>query len=222
MMMPSPSEFVVVLRQCGALEALLPEVNALFGVPQPEKYHPEIDTGVHLLMALDQAAALSDGAVNVVFAILLHDLGKGITPAQKLPSHIGHERAGVPLVNEVCERFRVPGSVRDLACKVCAEHLNCHRIITSRPATVLRLLERLDVFRQPGLLPDFITACKADFRGRKDLGDRPYPQGDYLQRAYGVAAAILARDLDLQGISGPEVGRRLREARIKALTGLVD
>ena len=220
MMTDSPSVFVSVLRDCGALEVLLPEVNALFGVPQPEKYHPEIDTGVHLLMALDQAAKLSSGKANVVFAVLLHDLGKGITPRQKLPSHIGHEAAGVPLVNAVCERFRVPGSVHDLARKVCAWHLDCHRLPEARPATVMRLLERLDVFRNAGLLPDFLVACEADYRGRKGLQDRLYPQAEYLQQAYRAAVAILARDLDLEGLSGPEIGARLREARIEAIADI--
>jgi len=222
MTMPSPAEFVSVMRECGALEELLPEVNALFGVPQPEKYHPEIDTGVHLLMALEQAAEISGNSATVVFAVLLHDLGKGITPTQKLPSHIGHEAAGVPLVDAVCARFRVPGKVHDLARKVCVGHLDCHRIMEARPATVMRLLEKLDAFRQPELLADFVLACEADYRGRKGLEDRPYPQGERLQRAYGVAAAILARDLDLQGISGPEVGKLLRETRIQAIRDLCD
>ncbi len=215
MMMDSPSEFVRILRQCGALEELLPEVNALFGVPQPEKYHPEIDTGVHLLMALDQAAKTRSSAV--VFAVLLHDLGKALTPKKQLPSHIGHETAGVPLVDAVCERLRVPGSAHDLARKVCASHLDCHRILEARPKTVMRLLERLDVFRNPGLLPDFVLACEADYRGRKGLEDRSYPQGEYLQRAYEAAAAVLARDLDLEGLSGPQVGECLRQARIQAI-----
>jgi tRNA nucleotidyltransferase (CCA-adding enzyme) len=213
-----PSEFVSVLRECGALEALLPEVNALFGVPQPEKYHPEIDTGTHLLMALDTAADLSDGAAGIVFAVLLHDLGKGITPKQKWPSHVGHEAAGVPLVDAVCSRLRAPNAMHELARKVCAGHLDCHRILEARPTTVLRLLERLDVFRQPEVLPDFVMACEADYRGRKGLEDRPYPQGEYLQNAYRAAANIRARDLDLEGISGPEVGERLRQARIEAIT----
>jgi len=215
-----PSAFVSVLRECGALEELLPEVNALFGVPQPEKYHPEIDTGVHLLMALDAAAGLCDDTASVVFAVLLHDLGKGLTPQQYWPSHRGHEAAGVPLVDAVCNRFRVPNSMHDLARKVCAWHLDCHRILEARPATVLRLLERLDVFRQPQVLPDFVHACEADYLGRKGLQDRPYPQGEYLQRAYREVADIRARDLDLGGISGPEVGKRLGQARIEAISKL--
>jgi len=215
-----PSEFVSVLRECGALEVLLPEVNALFGVPQPEKYHPEIDTGLHLLMALDVAANLTDGDSSVVFAVLLHDLGKGVTPQHQWPSHVGHEAAGVPLVDAVCSRIRAPNAMHDLARKVCARHLDCHRILEARPATVQRLLERLDAFRQPSVVPGFIAACTADYRGRKDGQTRPYPQADFLQRAYREAAEIRARDLDLENISGPEVGERLRAARIEAIKKL--
>lgn len=212
-----PSEFVNVMRDCGALEIILPEVDVLFGVPQPEKYHPEIDTGIHLLMALDSAAQLADGAANIVFAVLLHDLGKGITPKQYWPSHVGHEAAGVALVDTVCGRLKVPNAVHDLARKVCARHLDCHRVLEARPATVLRLLERLDVFRQPELLADFITACEADFLGREGLQDRPYPQGEYLRRAFGAVADIRARDLDMNSISGPQVGEMLRQVRIDAI-----
>jgi tRNA nucleotidyltransferase (CCA-adding enzyme) len=214
----SPSVFVQVLRECGALEDLLPEVNALFGVPQTEKYHPEIDTGVHLLMALDQATGLSGGSASIVFAVLLHDLGKGLTAQELLPSHVGHETAGVPLVDDVCRRFRVPNAVHDLARKVCARHLDCHRILQARPVTVMRLLENLDVFRNQDLLPDFLLACEADYRGRKGLQDRPYPQGAYLQKACLAANAILARDIDLQNVSGPAVGELLRQTRIEAIS----
>jgi len=215
-----PSEFVSVLRACGALEVLLPEVNALFGVPQPEKYHPEIDTGVHLLMALEQAAELSNGDASVVFAVLLHDLGKAVTPQQHWPSHRGHEAAGIPLVDAVCKRLRAPNSMHNLARKVCARHLDCHRILEARPVTVLRLLENLDVFRQPQVLPEFILACEADYRGRKGLQERDYPQGEYLQRACRAVADIRARDLDLEGVSGPEIGEKLRQARIKKIANL--
>ncbi|NNK98856.1 MAG: multifunctional CCA addition/repair protein [Xanthomonadales bacterium] len=215
-----PSRFISVLRDCGALAALLPEVDVLFGVPQPEEYHPEIDTGVHVLMALDAAAGLSNGSANVVFAVLLHDLGKGLTEKRYWPSHLRHEAAGVPLVDAVCSRLKVPNAVHDLARKVCANHLTCHRILEARPVTVLRLLERLDAFRQPGLLPDYIAACKSDYLGRKGLEDRPYRQGEYLRLAHGAAAAIRARDLDLEGVSGPQVGEHLQRARIEAIAAL--
>jgi len=215
-----PSVFVSVLRECGALEVLLPEVDRLFGVPQPEKYHPEIDTGIHLLMALDIAADMSKGAANVVFAILLHDLGKGVTPQQEWPSHRGHESGGVPLVDDVCSRFKVPNAMHDLSRKVCLLHLRCHLMLEARPLTALRLLEKLDAFRQPGILPDFLAACEADYRGRKGLQDRPYPQGEYLQEVYRAAASIRARDLDLEGISGRKVGEHLRQARVDAIAAL--
>ena len=212
-----PSEFIRVLRECGALEVLLPEVNDLFGVPQPQKYHPEVDTGVHLLMALDIAADLANGSAGVVFAVLLHDLGKGITEQKDWPSHLGHEATGIPLVDAVCRRMKVPNAMHDLARKVCAHHLRCHRILVARPVTVLRLLEKLDVFRQPRLLPDFIAACEADYRGRKGLQDRPYPQGAYLQNAFRAVADIRARDIDLEGVSGPAVGELLRQARVEVI-----
>jgi len=216
----TPSAFVEVLRDCGALEELLPEVNRLFGIPQPAKYHPEIDTGTHLLMALDVAADLGKGEADIVFAVLLHDLGKGITPSEELPSHRGHEVAGVPLVDAVCHRFKVPNAVHDLARKVCLLHLRCHRMLEVRPLTALRLLEKLDAFRQPALLPDFVAACEADYRGRKGLQDRPYPQGEHLKQVFQTASEIRARDLDLKGVSGPEVGERLRQARVEAIANL--
>jgi tRNA nucleotidyltransferase (CCA-adding enzyme) len=163
---------------------------------------------------------LSHGETRIVFAVLLHDLGKGITDPQYWPSHMGHEAAGVPLVDAVCSRMKAPNASQDLARKVCARHLRCHRILEARPVTVMRLLERLDVFRQPDLLAAFVTACESDYRGRKGLQDRPYPQGDYLKKAFQAAALIKARDLDLEGISGPEVGEFLRKARIKAIEDL--
>lgn len=217
---PAPSVFVEVLRDCGALQALLPEVDALFGVPQPEQHHPEIDTGTHLLMALDVAAGMNENSAEVVFAVLLHDLGKALTRNSEWPRHIGHERAGVPLVDAVCGRLRAPNAMHDLARKVCLDHLNCHRVFEMRPETVLRLLERLDVFRQPDILKGFTAACEADYRGREGRHDEVYPQGEYLQRAYQASAAVLARDLALEAVSGPEVGKRLHEARAEAIAGL--
>jgi len=213
----TPSVFIKVLRACGALEILLPEVNRLFGVPQPEKYHPEVDTGVHLLMSLDKAAELSQGTAKIVFAVLMHDLGKGLTATKQWPSHRGHEAAGVPLVDEVCRRMRTPNAMQNLARKVCARHLECHRILEARPSTVLRLLENLDVFRQADVLADFVLACKADYLGRKGLEDREYPQAEYLQGAQRAVVDIRARDLDLQDVNGPEVGERLRQVRIDAI-----
>ena len=210
-----PSVFIQVLRDCDALSHLLPEVEVLFGVPQPERYHPEVDTGVHLMLSLDQAAVLS-AAEDVRIAVLFHDLGKGITPAEQLPSHVGHETAGLPLVEAVCDRYRVPNHTRRLALQVCAHHLACHRLMEARPRTVFRLLEQLDAFRQPDIDP-FLAACEADYRGREGLQDRPYPQAERLREALAAALDVRARDLASQGVTGKALGEALRRARIEAI-----
>ena len=216
-----PDVFIRVLRECGALAVLLPEVDRLFGVPQPERYHPEIDTGIHVLMTMNLAARLG-GPAEVVFALLLHDLGKGLTPDALLPSHVGHEKSGVPLVNDVCARLRTPGAFRDLALKVCELHLRCHRLIEARPSTVMKLIEDADLLRRPERVRDFVRACEADFRGRKGLEDRPYPQGDRLQAALSAVLAIRARDSGTEGLDGVQIGEKLRKARIKAIAGVAD
>jgi tRNA nucleotidyltransferase (CCA-adding enzyme) len=213
-----PSEFVGVLRACGALAALLPEVERLFGVPQPEHYHPEIDTGVHVLMAMDRAAG-AGGSPEVVFALLLHDLGKGLTPATQWPNHAGHESRGIPLVEAVCERLRAPGSFLELAVKVCGLHLRAHRLCEMRPSGVMKLIEDADLLRRPDRLGDFLAACAADYRGRKGLEARPYPQAGRLENALQAVQAVRARDLDTNGLDGRQIGARLREARIAAIAG---
>jgi tRNA nucleotidyltransferase (CCA-adding enzyme) len=215
---PIPGRFVEVLRECGALVELLPEVDVLFGVPQPRAYHPEIDTGAHVLASMNLAA--EQGAVaEVVFALLLHDLGKGLTPRDEWPRHLGHEARGVPLVEAVCDRLRAPGSFRDLAVTVCRLHLRAHRLCEMRPGSVMRLIEDAGLLRRPDLLPDFLAACEADFRGRQGLEGRPYPQAQRLQAALEAALAVRARDLDTEGLEGVEIGARLREARVVAIAG---
>jgi len=213
-----PDVFITVLRESGALAVLLPEVDRLFGVPQPEKYHPEIDTGIHVLMTMNLAARLG-GPAEVVFALLLHDLGKGLTLEARLPSHVGHEKSGVPLVNEVCARLRTPGAFRDLALMVCELHLRCHRLLEARPSTVMKLIEEADLLRRPERVQDFVRACEADYRGRLGLEDRPYPQGDRLQAALKTVLAIRARDIGTAGLDGVQIGAKLRKARIKAIAG---
>jgi len=214
-----PGVFVEVLRQCDALSVLLPEVDVLFGVPQPEKHHPEIDTGVHVMMAMDLAARMG-WPPTVVFSLLLHDLGKGMTKAEDLPSHIGHERAGVPLVEGVCERFCVPGAYRDLAVKVCALHLRCHRMMEMRPSHVMTLIEDADLLRRPERLEPFVQACEADYRGRKGLEKRDYPQARKLANALEAALAVKAKQLDTSGLDGPEIGELLKRTRIEAISSL--
>jgi tRNA nucleotidyltransferase (CCA-adding enzyme) len=216
-----PDVFIKVLRESGALAVLLPEVDRLFGVPQPAKYHPEIDTGIHVLMTMNLAARLG-GPAEVVFALLLHDLGKGLTADALLPSHVGHEKSGVPLVNDVCARLRTPGAFRDLALKVCELHLRCHRLLEARPSTVMKLIEDADLLRRPERVQDFVRACEADFRGREGLEDRPYPQGDRLQAALQAVLAIQARDIETTGLEGVQIGEKLRKVRIKAIAGSAD
>jgi tRNA nucleotidyltransferase (CCA-adding enzyme) len=212
-----PGRFVQVLRDCGALQLLLPEVDRLFGIPQPAAFHPEVDTGVHVLMAMNMAAR-SGATPQAVFALLLHDVGKGLTPESEWPGHVGHETAGVPLVESVCERLRVPGSFRDLALITCSLHLRLHRLCEMRPGAVMRLIEEAGLLRRPELLPDFLAACKADYRGRLGWEQRPYPQAERLRAALAAVLAVQARDLDTAGLEGVQIGTRLREARIAAIS----
>ncbi|MEE8339613.1 MAG: multifunctional CCA addition/repair protein [Xanthomonadales bacterium] len=212
-----PGVFIEVLRQCGALSVLLPEVDVLFGVPQPAKYHPEIDTGIHVIMTMNLAARLGWSA-KVVFALLLHDLGKGVTDPANWPSHVGHERAGVPLVERVCERYRVPGAYRDLALKVCALHLRCHRLMEMQPSRVMALLEDADLLRRPEQMEQFVQACEADYRGRKGSEERKYPQAHRLAVALEAGLSIKARQLDTAGLDGRAIGELLRRSRIEAIS----
>ncbi len=214
-----PSVFLSTLRACGALKVLLPEVDKLYGIPQDPRWHPEIDTGLHLDLAMDLAAARGYGP-KVVFAIMLHDLGKGLTPEQELPAHHGDENSGLPLVNSVCKRFRVPSAVQKLASRVCAGHIRCHRVLEMRPSNVMKLLEQLDAIRQNDL-SEFVQACEADYLGREGLQDRDYPQGRFLLMALKAALSVQARDLQSEVLEqGPELGEKLRIARIQAISEL--
>jgi len=217
---PAPSAFFRVLRSCGALRVLLPEVDALFGVPQPSAHHPEVDTGEHVMLVLECARALSDEPM-VVWAALLHDLGKGLTPPAKWPRHIGHERAGVALVRAVCARFKVPNAHAELAELACEYHLLCHRLQELRPATVMRLLERLDALRRPQRLELFAQVCEADARGRSGFSGRDYPQGRLLRLAADAVRSVDVQPLLAEGLRGKALAARLRERRIAAIGGLV-
>ncbi len=215
---PGPQRFFEVLRECGALARLFPEIDALFGVPQPAKHHPEIDTGVHSMMVLAQAARLSPDT-RVRFAALMHDLGKGTTPPAQWPRHLGHERRGRAIVAEFCKRWRVPNEHRDLALLVARYHLYCHRALELRPQTVLKVLEALDLFRRPERLEPFLLACEADHRGRTGFEERPYPQADRFRRAFAAAnevdsQVVTARYKDLRGGA---IGDKIRSARLEAV-----
>jgi tRNA nucleotidyltransferase (CCA-adding enzyme) len=214
---PMPSAAIGLLRDCGALAVLLPEVDALFGVPQRADYHPEVDTGVHVLMVCDMAARLAPGNARVGFAALTHDLGKALTPADALPRHVMHERAGLDPLRALCDRYKVPSDYRQLAVAACREHLNVHRIAELRPETVHDLLQRCDGFRQPGRIAELALVCEADKRGRGGMAEADYPAAALLLRLHRAACAVSARDLDLAGASGPAVGDKLRLARIGAI-----
>ena len=211
-----PSAFIQVLRDCAALSRLFPALDALFGVPQTPEHHPEVDTGLHTLMVLDQAAQLSD-STEVRFAALMHDLGKGITPPEAWPRHIGHERRGVPLVRELCSRYRVPNAHRDLALLATEHHLVVHRAADLRPETILKLLERCDAFRRPERFRDLLLVCEADARGRTGFEDRPYPQRPLLSRCLDAALTVSGRDYVDQGLQGKAIARAIRQGRIEAI-----
>jgi tRNA nucleotidyltransferase (CCA-adding enzyme) len=214
-----PEVFFEVLRACGALRALYPEIDALFGVPQPAKWHPEIDTGVHVMLALKFAAA-SGASTAVRFATLLHDLGKGLTPRERWPAHHGHEEAGVRLVEAVARRLKAPKAHQELAVLAARHHTVVHRAFELKPATVLELLETTDALRRPERFSELLLACEADARGREGLQSRPYPQSGYLQRAREVASQVALSEEERQGLEGPAIGARIREMRLAALARL--
>jgi tRNA nucleotidyltransferase (CCA-adding enzyme) len=214
--MPAPARFFEVLRDANALPVVFPELHALFGVPQPEQWHPEIDSGVHTLMTVEQAAKLSDDPV-VRFAALTHDLGKGTTPPSKWPRHIAHEQRGVALVEALCDRLKIPNAYRELAVLVSRYHLDAHRVTELRDSTLLDLLERLDAFRRPARFEQWVLACEADARGRKGLENRDYQQADHLRRARDVVAKVTLDPAEREGLEGPKIAEKLRQARLAAL-----
>lgn len=211
-----PQIYFQVLRDCGALAVLFPEIDRLFGVPAPVKWHPEIDTGIHTLMTLRIAAQLSP-AVDVRFSALVHDLGKGLTPREKWPHHPGHGPAGVTLVAELCQRLRVPNPVRDLALLVAEHHDLIHTINRLQPEAMLALLDAIDVWRKPERLEQMIMTSEADARGRTGLEDRPYIQGDYLRAAYQTALGVSIKEVLDAGFKGAEIREELRRRRTVAL-----
>ena len=213
----APAAFLRTLRQAGALRAVLPEVDALYGVPQRADYHPEVDTGLHQELVCDMAARLAPGDDLVGFAALCHDLGKALTPTDALPRHLMHEQRGVAPVLALCERLKVPAEHRDLAVLCCREHLNVHRIAELKDATVHDLLARCDGFRKPARIDRLATVCEADARGRAGLADAAYPQAATLRRLHAAALAVRSDAIAAQGVTGPAFGEALRRARIAAI-----
>lgn len=214
--LPEPQYFFELLRECGALARIFPELDALFGVPQAAEHHPEIDTGVHTLMALAEAARLQ-APTAVRYAVLCHDYGKALTPAQDLPAHHGHEQAGLDRVAACSQRLGVPREYRELALLVTRWHLHVHRAAELKPATLLKVLEAADAFRRPERLEQLLLACEADARGRKGLQTREYSQPAIFRTALAAAGAINAKAIVASGKRGPQVGEELKRQRIAAI-----
>jgi tRNA nucleotidyltransferase (CCA-adding enzyme) len=218
LMSKQPSAFLSTLRAANALVAVLPEIDALYGVPQRAEFHPEIDTGLHQQLVSDMAAKIAPGDDVVGFAALLHDLGKALTPKEQLPRHIGHEHAGIAPIRALCERLKVPVEHRDLAIIASREHLNVHRLFELRDATVYELFSRCDAFRKPERITQLALVCEADKRGRLGSEDADYPQGRELRRLLDAALSVNAKDLAQSGLSGSQIGEALQKARIAAIT----
>ncbi|MFY7860366.1 MAG: multifunctional CCA addition/repair protein [Limnohabitans sp.] len=220
LMAEKPSRMFEVLRSCGALQVLLPELDRLWGVPQRADYHPEVDTGAHMVLVLDMCAQLQT-PLPVRVAALLHDLGKGTTPAEVLPRHIGHEGRSVKLLQQVCARLRVPSDCKELAEVVAREHGNIHRSADLNPDGVMRLLERCDALRQADRFALILQACECDARGRLGYAERDYPQGQRLRQAQQAALAVdtapIAKAATEQGLKGTQIGAHIAAARTEAI-----
>ena len=213
----SPDVFIETLRSCGALAVLLPEVEALFGIEQRADYHPEIDTGIHTLMALQQSALLSDKA-TIRFTVLVHDLGKAITPKDILPRHTGHEARGLPLVKQVCDRLKVPNQHRQLAMVVTEYHLMCHKSLEFKPENLLKLLTVIGALKSADKLDDFLLCCMADAKGRKGLEHQDYAPNTYLRAAREAVIKVDVADLVANGLKGADIGIDLKQRQIDALS----
>jgi len=217
---PEPSAYLRALRDCGALAVLFPEIDALYGVPQPPQHHPEVDCGAHLELVLDQCAKLAPGDDLAGFCALTHDLGKALTPGDVLPRHIAHEHRGLKPLAALCERLKVPAEYAQLAALTCRHHLDSHRALELKPATVLMLLEAFDAFRRPERLEPFLITCTADKRGRLQHEYDPYPQADFLRAARDAARALTAQPFIEQGLTGTAIGEAMRRARIEAIAAI--
>jgi tRNA nucleotidyltransferase (CCA-adding enzyme) len=212
-----PEEFFLALRACGALKVLFPEIDRLFGVPQVKEYHPEVDTGVHVMMVIQQCCLLTDNPVTR-FAALTHDLGKGITPADILPHHYGHEESGVPLVTELCERLKVPTEYRQLAELTCRYHTHVHRAFDVKPKTLLKTIMAADAYRKPERFKQFLLACKADSRGRPTFEDRAYVQADFYTKLMEATSLVPVKPILDAGFTGADVKEQLRLVRLRVIS----
>lgn len=219
LMEKEPQRMFEFLRECGALKVLMPELDLLWGIEQPAKHHPEICTGTHVMMVLNQAAQ-QEAPLEVRFAALVHDLGKGVTPTHVLPSHHDHESKGVPLVIAVCERLRVPAACRDLALMVCAEHTRVHVSMSMKHSSIVSLFERVDALRRPERFFQMLQACECDAKGRLGLEDQPYPQKDFLIAAFGIVKAVDAGAVAKQCKDSKNIATQVHAARVRSLSAM--
>ncbi len=215
----NPQIFFEVLRQCGALAVIFPEIDALFGIPQPPQHHPEIDTGIHTLMVVQQCALLTDDKY-ARFSALCHDLGKALTPTSALPRHIGHEQKSEAPLLALCSRLGVPNEYRDLALRVAIYHTHCHRALELRAATILELFENLDLFRRPQRLEPFLMACEADARGRTGFENCEYKPTGFLREAWSLCSAVDSSCIDANNFNGKAFGEELRRLRIASMQSI--
>ena len=216
----SPSAFFYTLKDCTALEKIFPEINCLFGVPQPAKHHPEIDTGLHSMLCLEQAVLLS-ASPEVRFAALVHDLGKGLSPEEQWPHHYKHEKKGLPVLEQLCARLRVPNTFKTLAMHVMQYHTHCHKVFELRASTLTDVLSMLGAFKANNTLPEFLLACEADAKGRTGFEHTPYPQAEMLTLAAKAAASVDTSAIVNSELQGAKIGEAIRRLRIKAVADVI-
>ncbi|WP_394129675.1 multifunctional CCA addition/repair protein [Shewanella maritima] len=212
----TPHVFFDVLKSCGALKVILPEIDALFGVPQPAQWHPEIDSGIHTLLVLEQASLLSH-SVSVRFAALTHDVGKAVTPQSMWPKHHGHGQKGIAIIKRLCQRLRVPNHIRDLAVLVSDQHQNIHNALQLRAETVLKIFDKADVWRKPERLPDLLICCQADAQGRTGFETTPYIEADYLNDCFSQASSVDVKAIIAAGFKGAEIKQQIANQRLEII-----
>lgn len=215
----NPERFIEVLRGCGALAVIFPEIDRLFGIPQPHQHHPEVDTGEHIKLVLKQAVLLSTDP-RIRFAALVHDLGKGTTPEEVLPKHIAHEARGVKLIEALCDRLRIPNDYRELAILASKFHTHIHLALELKPSTIVKVIEDTDALRRPERFEQLLTVCTADARGRLGSEDDDYPQADLFRQAFEACAAVDTKAVIKEGMQGPQIAEALHQARVKAVKNL--
>ncbi|EWH09626.1 metal dependent phosphohydrolase [Catenovulum agarivorans DS-2] len=219
LMTGAPQIYFKILKQVGALKVIMPELDCLWGIPNPEKWHPEIDTGIHCMMVVEQASKLSE-STEVRFAALCHDLGKGLTPPEMWPRHHGHEKAGVQLVKDVCSRLRIPNHFRDLACITSEFHCHIHKAYELKSTTYLKMFDKTDLWRKPERFKQFLLCCLADFKGRKDFENRDYPQFEHVRKIADACLSIKAQPFLQQGYKGLQIKQKIYDERIKVIKQL--